>query len=1313
MEDDHNTINEEQLEATYGWNIQDTHEERISFSDVAPVDIRLRQVSVDLAIQKGVTEIFNKQRFLLSSDVEAASPKVNRILDKISADFPRNSLCAIMGGSGSGKTTLLNLLSRRMRSSTMVLSGSVLYNGSPDISTVTSAYVTQMDLLLPSLTVRETLLYAAALRLPSRVTATERRNLVEEIILELGLKECANTQVGNGASHRGCSGGERRRLSIGVQMLSNPSVLFCDEPTTGLDATSAYQLIKLLKSLASKGRTIICTIHQPRHDIFFLFDRITLLSQGFPVYSGPTNAAVAWFESRVPGSFSEHINPADYLIGIVAVDNRNPEADLKTRTQLHYLVESWMKESLNRFPSTSSANGREISERPAKAVQSAGVWQQIRVLTSRTIRTTIRDPMGLTASWIEAVIMGLVCGLVFLNLPKTLAGIRSREAALYIACGLQGYLVLLYDIYRLTGPTLALFDREHSERVVGVVPWVISTRIARLLLEDVIVPFLFSVIYYFMCGFDVNAVQFFRFYAVVLLNQYIAVSFAMLCAAISRDFAIATLIANLMFTFQSFSCGFFIQAATIPVYVRWIKWVGYCFYGFAALVANEFSGKFYDCPDSGGFTNPACIQYTGDFILENLSFHPNWYTVPVCALFGFVVVFNFMATLLLQFWTVNVQVAGIHTSKDKDTDGTERYQGVSGLKKEKERSKSVDINVDLDDLALTIEKTSLNNGFTKVDIPILHGVTTRFEAGSVNVIMGPSGSGKSSLLNLMALRFKSTPFTRYNSSGSLLLNGSQPDESQLRSLCSYVTQDDNSLLPYLTVREMLRFAAGLRLPGSMNTKQKRDRAEEVIRMMGLNDCADCLIGSEFVKGISGGEKRRVSIAVQVLTEPRILIADEPTSGLDAFTASSILDVLSSLAAEGRTVIITIHQSRSELFCKFGNLLLLAKGGRVAYSGKASSMILYFGHLGYRCPSNCNPSDWALDLVSVDLRDEKAEAVSRVKVEEILEAYEPKPPVGVELNMSDESKQHHYPALSPELIKLKKEPATFFVAFPILIRRGLINFQRQPSLGIARIGQVLGLGLVQALFFAPLKRDYIAASVNIVGAVQEILPLYFVGMLQNVALYPIERDVFYKEHDDGAYSVEAFFAAYVCLEVPFEIASALLYSLLGDIAINLKRTIPMYFIIALNCFCIVSCGESLGIIFNTLFQSTGFALNATSVILSVGTFMGGLMSIDMIGFLQGINYISPLKYATANLLPYTLRGMNFTCDDSQRLTDGQCPLSTGEQVLDLYKLNVDPAPMLGALVVATVVYRIAAYLILRFSRTDFSYLAQTRRYTAKV
>jgi ABC-type multidrug transport system ATPase subunit len=123
----------------------------------------------------------------------------------------------------------------------------------------------------------------------------------------------------------------------------------------------------------------------------------------------------------------------------------------------------------------------------------------------------------------------------------------------------------------------------------------------------------------------------------------------------------------------------------------------------------------------------------------------------------------------------------------------------------------------------------------------------------------------------MAERLHSSPFTRYRTSGSMLFNGSAPSDSVVRSLCSYVTQDDNALLPYLTVREMLQFSAGLRLPNWMSKQDKQNRAEEVILKMGLKDCADNLIGSEFVKGISGGEKRRVSIAVQVLTEPQILM----------------------------------------------------------------------------------------------------------------------------------------------------------------------------------------------------------------------------------------------------------------------------------------------------------------------------------------------------------------------------------------------------------------------------------------------------------
>ena len=145
---------------------------------------------------------------------------------------------------------------------------------------------------------------------------------------------------------------------------------------------------------------------------------------------------------------------------------------------------------------------------------------------------------------------------------------------------------------------------------------------------------------------------------------------------------------------------------------------------------------------------------------------------------------------------------------------------------------------------------------------------------------------------------------------------------------------------------------------------------------------------------------------------------------------------------------------------------------------------------------------------------------------------------------------------------------------------------------ARIGQVVGLGIVLALYFAPLKNDYFAIQ-NRLGFLVEIAPLYFVGMLNNIAVYIGERETFDRDFEDRVYGVEAFFLTYTILEIPFEVVSALIFSVLTAIACGLERTTEIYFIIAFNSFCIVSCGESLGILFNTLFTHTGFSMNCLS------------------------------------------------------------------------------------------------------------------------
>ncbi|KAI1479689.1 P-loop containing nucleoside triphosphate hydrolase protein [Daldinia eschscholtzii] len=1332
----------------------------LSLDDVEAVEVQIRNLSVTVDTSPSIWDPATYPDLLKTFGRGHNGPTTKTLLSSVNASLKPGTLTAILGGSGSGKTTLLNTVAERMFSSQLSQSGTTTFNGQQGVHSVRHAYVMQQDILLPTLTVRETLQYSADLRLPPPTTKEERMRIVEEVILELGLKDCANTRIGN-SQHRGCSGGEKRRVSIGVQLLANPSILFLDEPTTGLDATSAYQLVRTLKALANKGRTIITTIHQPRSEIWDLFDNLIILSKGSPVYSGTMKECIPWF-SDLGFQLPAFVNPAEFLIDQAAIDNRSPELEEESTVRVERLKAAWKEESQKLFSTSASEKGAETKDKPKRPRigQHANFFRQLRVLTDRALKVTYRDPMGMAGSIMEAILMAIITGYIFFNLSRDQPGIRSRQAALYISVGLQGYLFLTFEIFRLT-LDIPTFDRENSEGCVTALPFILSRRLARLFTEDIPVPFLYSVIFYFMVGFDSDVSKFFTFFSIILLNHYIAVTLAMSSVSAVRHFPGASLIANLAYTLQSMACGYFIQSNTIPVYVRWTKYITYTYYAFGALCGNEFEGSFYDCPLPGGESNPACTQYTGRYIMENLGFPRNWVARPIIVLLAFAVLFFITSWIGLAFLKVEMTIARARVS---DTDLSAGKEKMTARSIHEVRA----IDVGLDEFSLALDKRSLT-GKKLPTKTILNPVTATFQAGTLNVIMGPSGSGKTSLLNAMALRLHNTIGTRYRPSGKLSFNDAVPSDSVIRSVVSYVCQDDDALLPSLTVRETLRFAAGLRLPTWTSKSEKYQRAEEVLVKMGLKDCADNLVGNELVKGISGGEKRRVSIAVQILTDPRVLLLDEPTSGLDAFTASSILEVLQGLAREGRTLILTIHQARSDIFNHFGNVLLLARGGSPAYAGSAKDMLPYFSKLGYQCPQHTNPADFALDLITIDLQEAHREAESREKVRKLIESWDRvtkgKYPSASQTNPSISNEEtrnekeastgrptssesarddravgsgegseqvqeittdsdgalerrlsnpaprrsYHKNALATpaELGALVHKRASFITAFPLLLHRAMINLRRQPPLILARTMQVLGLAIILALFFAPLHNDYYSVQ-NRVGFIQEIGAFYFVGMLQNVAVYPAEREVFYREDDDAVYSVEAFLSTYTLLEVPFEIVACLLFGILADFAVGFPRTAEMYFVWVFSCFGVVSCGESLGIMFNTLFNHTGFAVNLISILLSVAQIMAGIMSINMPKLFKIFNYISPLKYATAVLSPYTLRGVKFTCDDTQRLPDGRCTIETGEQVLDLYKLNVDPIVNIGALAATIVVYRLVAWLLLRLVRTRWKSVVEKKR-----
>ena len=340
---------------------------------------------------------------------------------------------------------------------------------------------------------------------------------------------------------------------------------------TGLDACSAYQVVQTLKSLARKGRTIIISIHSPRSEIWSLFDRIILLSKGFTLYSGPSEAAVHHFE-RNGFPCAPFVNPAEFLIDLAAADNRSEEAKRASQAQILHLSKTWQRESKPPEGLTETLPFPLREPQAKTRRQNVSIRRQTYLLAARTTKVTTRDPMGVAGSLFEVVLLSVVVGLIFLRLGTDLAGIRSREGALYTAPAFQGYLILIFESYRLT-IDIKIFDRERAESAVGVPALLLSRRIARAPLDDLVVPTIFAIVFYFIAGFRADSPTFLVFWLVSIIAQYIAVNLASVCVAISRDFAVASLIANLCCTLQTFSCGYFVQADQIPIYVRWLKWL--------------------------------------------------------------------------------------------------------------------------------------------------------------------------------------------------------------------------------------------------------------------------------------------------------------------------------------------------------------------------------------------------------------------------------------------------------------------------------------------------------------------------------------------------------------------------------------------------------------------------------------------------------------------------------------------------------------------------------------------------------------------
>ncbi|CAK9183473.1 unnamed protein product [Ilex paraguariensis] len=436
---------------------------------------------------------------------------------------------------------------------------------------------------------------------------------------------------------------------------------------------------------------------------------------------------------------------------------------------------------------------------------------------------------------------------------------------------------------------------------------------------------------------------------------------------------------------------------------------------------------------------------------------------------------------------------------------------------------------------LTVMLPNFGNGPTR---RLLNGLSGFAQPGRIMAIMGPSGSGKSTLLDSLAGRLSGNVIM----SGNVLINGRK------RRLdyggVAYVTQED-VLLGTLTVKETITYSAQLRLPATMTKDEVIGIVEGTIIEMGLQDCSDRLIGNWHLRGISGGEKKRLSIALEVLTRPRLLFLDEPTSGLDSASAFFVVQSLRNVAYDGRTIISSIHQPSSEVFALFDDLVLLS-GGQNVYFGEAKMAVEFFAEAGFPCPSRRNPSDHFLRCINSDFDDVNATLMGSQK---ILDIQKPTSPLEnlvtaeIKAMLVDKYKISEYATSARARIReissaegLGLEPkcgsqAGWCKQLLTLTRRSFVNMSRDIGYYWLRIIVYIAVSICVGSVFLDVGTNY--TSIYARGACGGFVSGFMTFM--SIGGFPSfieEMKIFYRERLNGHYGVGVFILSNFLSSFPF-------------------------------------------------------------------------------------------------------------------------------------------------------------------------------------
>ncbi|XP_062204875.1 ABC transporter G family member 37 [Phragmites australis] len=1179
--------------------------------DYPTIEVRFENLEVEAEVHvgnRGLPTIVNS----VTNTIEAMGNALHiipsrkqpmTVLHDVSGIIKPRRMALLLGPPGSGKTTLLLALAGKLDKELKV-SGKVTYNGhgmSEFVPQRTAAYISQHDLHIGEMTVRETLAFSARCQgvgtryemltelarrekaanikpdhdidvyMKASAMGGQESSIVTDYILKiLGLEICADTVVGN-EMLRGISGGQRKRVTTGEMLVGPARALFMDEISTGLDSSTTYQIVNSLRqTIHILGGTAVISLLQPAPETYNLFDDIILLSDGQVVYQGPREHVLEFFEF-MGFKCPSRKGVADFL---QEVTSRKDQGQYWYRQDRPYRFVPVKKfaDAFRTFHVGRSIQN-ELSEpfdrarsHPAALATSKFGVRRMELLKATIDRELLLMKRNAFMYIFKAVNLTLMAFIVMTTFFRTSMHRDFTYGGIYMGALYFALDTIMFNGFAelaMTVMKLPVFFKQRDLLFFPAWAYTIPSWILQIPITFFEVGvYVFTT--YYVIGFDPSVSRFFKQYLLLLaLNQMSSALFRFI-AGIGRDMVVSHTFGPISLLAFTALGGFILARPDVKKWWIWGYWISPLSYAQNAISTNEFLGHSWNkiLPGQNETIGVQVLKSRGIFT------DAKWYWIGLGALIGYTLLFNLLYTVALSVLNPFSDSHGSMSEEAlKEKQANLTGEVIEGHKETKSRRQELELSHSVGHNSVTSSEDSgqsrkgmvlpfpslsltFNNVKYSVDMPeamkeqgvtedrllLLKGVSGSFRPGVLTALMGVSGAGKTTLMDVLAGR-KTGGYIE----GDITISGYPKKQETFARISGYCEQNDIHS-PHVTVYESLLFSAWLRLPSDVDLETRKMFIEEVMNLVELTSLRGALVGLPGVNGLSTEQRKRLTIAVELVANPSIIFMDEPTSGLDARAAAIVMRTVRNTVNTGRTVVCTIHQPSIDIFEAFDELFLMKRGGEEIYVGpvgqNSSKLIEYFEEIEgiSKIKDGYNPATWMLEVTSsaqeemlgIDFSEIYRQSELYQRNKELIEELSTPPPGSSDL---------HFPT---------QYSRSFVTQCLACLWKQNWSYWRNPSYTAVRLLFTMVIALLFGTMFWDLgrktnrKQDLFNAMGSMYAAV------LYIGVQNSGSVQPVvvvERTVFYRERAAGMYSAFPYAFGQVAIEVPYILVQTLIYGVL--------------------------------------------------------------------------------------------------------------------------------------------------------------------------